>query len=405
MKFTGVKRRLRELGVQYSVMFPAKLRLVAFNKTHFFLTPEDATQWIDTNEKKLKGKDLEKIKQELAEFFEINEGSADALTVWESMKAYLRGLLFRDISRCKRKSRETERSGVSVSETPEILEVFADFYADLYSSRVDGSVGNAVAFLEELELPRLSDTDREDFEAPITEEELGRVLQSMANGKAPGVDGFPAEIYKNMGEVLIPRLKTVLEEARNGGSLPASMREAVIVVIPKEGKDLKQPESYRPISLLTIDVKLLAKMMYLGSGLCCVGALAGLSTQGTARLGNTLGMIGVAGGIAATFGALKPNPELLAQMSGALALGGTIGLTIAKRIQISDLPQLVAAFHSLVGLAAVLTCVAEYMIEYPHFATDPAANLTKIVAYLGTYIGGVTFSGSLIAYGKLQGVL
>ncbi|XP_077141519.1 NAD(P) transhydrogenase, mitochondrial [Ranitomeya variabilis] len=147
------------------------------------------------------------------------------------------------------------------------------------------------------------------------------------------------------------------------------------------------------------------QMMYLGSGLCCVGALAGLSTQGTARLGNTLGMIGVAGGIAATFGALKPNPELLAQMSGALALGGTIGLTIAKRIQISDLPQLVAAFHSLVGLAAVLTCVAEYMIEYPHFATDPAANLTKIVAYLGTYIGGVTFSGSLIAYGKLQGVL
>uniref|UniRef100_A0A8C5TRM8 proton-translocating NAD(P)(+) transhydrogenase n=1 Tax=Malurus cyaneus samueli TaxID=2593467 RepID=A0A8C5TRM8_9PASS len=144
------------------------------------------------------------------------------------------------------------------------------------------------------------------------------------------------------------------------------------------------------------------QMMYLGSGLCCVGALAGLSTQGTARLGNALGMIGVAGGLAATLGSLNPSPELLAQMSGAMALGGTIGLTIAKRIQITDLPQLVAAFHSLVGLAAVLTCVAEYMIEYPHFATDPAANLTKIVAYLGTYIGGVTFSGSLIAYGKLQ---
>ncbi|XP_028658318.1 NAD(P) transhydrogenase, mitochondrial isoform X1 [Erpetoichthys calabaricus] len=147
------------------------------------------------------------------------------------------------------------------------------------------------------------------------------------------------------------------------------------------------------------------QMMYLGSGLCCVGALAGLSTQRTARLGNALGMIGVAGGIAATLGALKPSPELLAQMSGAMAVGGSIGLTIAKRIQISDLPQLVAAFHSLVGLAAVLTCVAEYMIEFPHFATDPAADLTKIVAYLGTYIGGVTFSGSLIAYGKLQGIL
>lgn len=81
----------------------------------------------------------------------------------------------------------------------------------------------------------------------------------------------------------------------------------------------------------------------------------------------------------------------------------SLGLAIAKKIQITDLPQLVAAFHSLVGMAAVLTCVAEYMIEYPHFATDPAANLTKIVAYLGTYIGGITFSGSLVAYGKLQG--
>uniref|UniRef100_A0A8C7XKJ6 NAD(P) transhydrogenase, mitochondrial n=1 Tax=Oryzias sinensis TaxID=183150 RepID=A0A8C7XKJ6_9TELE len=147
------------------------------------------------------------------------------------------------------------------------------------------------------------------------------------------------------------------------------------------------------------------QMMYLGSGLCCVGALAGLSNQRTARLGNALGIIGVAGGLVATLGALKPSPELLAQMSAAMAVGGTAGLTIAKKIQISDLPQLVAAFHSLVGLAAVLTCVAEYMIEYPHFATDPAANLTKIVAYLGTYIGGITFSGSLVAYGKLQGLL
>ncbi|GAA6218880.1 NAD(P) transhydrogenase, mitochondrial-like [Lates japonicus] len=147
------------------------------------------------------------------------------------------------------------------------------------------------------------------------------------------------------------------------------------------------------------------QMMYLGSGLCCVGALAGLSAQGTSRLGNALGMMGVAGGIAATLGALKPSPELLSQMSLAMATGGTLGLTIAKRIEISDLPQLVAAFHSLVGLAAVLTCVAEFMIEYPHLDTHPAAGVLKTVAYLGTYIGGVTFSGSLVAYGKLQGIL
>ncbi|XP_038646769.1 NAD(P) transhydrogenase, mitochondrial-like isoform X2 [Scyliorhinus canicula] len=147
------------------------------------------------------------------------------------------------------------------------------------------------------------------------------------------------------------------------------------------------------------------QMMYLGSGLCCVGALAGLSTQSTARLGNALGMIGVAGGLAATLGGLRPSPELMAQMSGAMAVGGTLGLGIATRMQISELPQLVAAFHSLVGLAAMLTCVAEYMVEYPHFTTDSATSLTKIIAYLGTYIGGVTFSGSLVAYGKLQGLL
>lgn len=67
------------------------------------------------------------------------------------------------------------------------------------------------------------------------------------------------------------------------------------------------------------------QMMYLGSGLCCVGALAGLSAQGTSRLGNALGMMGVAGGIAATLGALKPSPELLSQMSLAMATGGTLG--------------------------------------------------------------------------------
>lgn len=73
--------------------------------------------------------------------------------------------------------------------------------------------------------------------------------------------------------------------------------------------------------------------MYLGSGLCCVGALAGLSNQKTARLGNALGMIGVVGGVAATVGALKPSPELLAQMSAAMAVGGTAGECWWRRVR------------------------------------------------------------------------
>lgn len=92
-------------------------------------------------------------------------------------------------------------------------------------------------------------------------------------------------------------------------------------------------------------------------------------------------------------------------MAACLGAGGALGTLIAKKIEITDLPQLVAAFHSLVGLAAVLTCGATFIHDFPSFATDPAANVIKSALFLGTYIGGVTFSGSLIAYGKLQGLL
>merc|ERR1712051_1103823 len=98
------------------------------------------------------------------------------------------------------------------------------------------------------------------------------------------------------------------------------------------------------------------QMAYLASGLSCIGALGGLSSQPTARLGNALGIIGVTSGIAATLGLLQPNPEVLTQMALVAAAGGGLGTTIAKKIEITDLPQLVAAFHSLVGMAAMLTC-------------------------------------------------
>ena len=109
--------------------------------------------------------------------------------------------------------------------------------------------------------------------------------------------------------------------------------------------------------------------------------------------------MGVTGGIAATLGIIAPSTEVLCQMAG---VAGTV---IAKKIWITDLPQLVAAFHSLVGAAAVWTCVATYIHEFPTLATDPAANVLRTALFMGTYIGGVKFSGSLIAYGKLQGSL
>ncbi|XP_015379977.1 PREDICTED: NAD(P) transhydrogenase, mitochondrial-like [Diuraphis noxia] len=143
----------------------------------------------------------------------------------------------------------------------------------------------------------------------------------------------------------------------------------------------------------------------LGSSLCCIGAISSLSSQKTARFGNNLGIIGVSGGIISTLGYIAPSTEVLAQMIVCTGLGGAIGSIVAKRIQITDLPQLVAGFHSLVGLAAVLTCVATFMHDFSLFATDPTANVIKTSLFLGSSIGGITFSGSLIAYGKLQGIL
>lgn len=144
----------------------------------------------------------------------------------------------------------------------------------------------------------------------------------------------------------------------------------------------------------------------LTSSLCCVGALSGLASQKTARVGNTLGMIGVSGAIASTLGVLSPEYNTLVQMGSAIASGSIIGAVIANRINVTDLPQLVALFHSFVGIAATATCVSNFLTEYPHFLEDPkGAMAIKTALFLGAYIGGVTFTGSLMAYGKLQGVL
>lgn len=96
---------------------------------------------------------------------------------------------------------------------------------------------------------------------------------------------------------------------------------------------------------------------------------------------------------------------LITQMGTTMGTGALLGATVARRIAITDLPQLVAAFHSLVGMAAVLTCVSHYITECEHFIHDPAAAVVKTALFLGTYIGGITFTGSIIAYAKLQGLM
>jgi NAD(P) transhydrogenase len=137
----------------------------------------------------------------------------------------------------------------------------------------------------------------------------------------------------------------------------------------------------------------------LASALCCIGAIGGLASQETARAGNALGVIGVSLGIASTLGALVSgglSAALGVQMLSVLAVGGAAGFFVAVRTAITDLPQLVAAFHSLVGLAAAITGIVS-------FALHPGTAVPAIWA--GTLIGGITFTGSIVAFMKLNGQL
>ncbi|WZN58855.1 beta subunit of NAD(P) transhydrogenase [Chloropicon roscoffensis] len=152
----------------------------------------------------------------------------------------------------------------------------------------------------------------------------------------------------------------------------------------------------------------MTSMAYLSSSLCCIGAIASLATQSTARMGNMLGVVGVSSGIAAAIGDMGATPAVYGQLAGAMTLGGGAGVALAKSMKITDLPQMVAGFHSLVGFAATATSVASYM----HLA-DPASALDhgtldavhKTAIYLGTLIGAVTLTGSAVAFGKLHGVM
>lgn len=116
-------------------------------------------------------------------------------------------------------------------------------------------------FLDKYPLPCLSSSDASLLNAPLTEEELLEVLAHTQNSRAPGADGLLAEVYKRYSTQLIPILLKVYNLAFETGTLPASMNEALIVVLLKPGKDPSSPDSYRPISLLTFDVKLLVRVL------------------------------------------------------------------------------------------------------------------------------------------------
>ena len=144
-----------------------------------------------------------------------------------------------------------------------------------------------------------------------------------------------------------------------------------------------------------------SSIMATASALCCIGGIAGLANQSTARLGNVSGMAGVALGLSSCIGSVEWPAATYVQLAGCLGGGGALGYAIGQKVSPTSLPQTVAAFHSLVGLAAVFTGVADYLENALH---HPAAldGLHMGSIGLATMIGGVTATGSLIAFGKLN---
>ncbi|KAH7334398.1 NAD(P) transhydrogenase beta subunit-domain-containing protein [Rhizoctonia solani] len=139
---------------------------------------------------------------------------------------------------------------------------------------------------------------------------------------------------------------------------------------------------------------------YLTSSLLCFGGLSGLASQTTARQGNTLGILGVGSGIVSSLAAVGfPTPVLL-QFGALASIGGLLGRWIGRRITGTELPQTVAALHSVVGLAAVLTSIGSVMAEVGHVELS---TLHMVTAYLGVLVGGITFTGSIVAFLKLAG--
>ena len=145
--------------------------------------------------------------------------------------------------------------------------------------------------------------------------------------------------------------------------------------------------------------------LYLISAVLFIFALRGLSHPRSARLGNILGIIGMVIAIFTTL--MIKNVIGYFEIIAGILVGGAIGTLIALRIQMTALPQLVAAFHSLVGLAAVFVAAAAfYEPESFGIGTVGLISSSSLVEMsIGTFIGAITFSGSVLAFGKLQGAI
>ncbi|MCA8091905.1 Re/Si-specific NAD(P)(+) transhydrogenase subunit beta [Burkholderia anthina] len=146
----------------------------------------------------------------------------------------------------------------------------------------------------------------------------------------------------------------------------------------------------------------LTTVSYIGAAILFILSLGGLANPETARRGNLLGMIGMLIAVLATVLGPRVSAAGIPYVIAALVVGGAVGLYAAKKVQMTQMPELVALMHSLVGLAACLVGFASYIDTSVQF-TGAEKAIHEVEIYVGILIGAVTFAGSIIAFGKLSG--
>jgi NAD(P) transhydrogenase subunit beta len=146
----------------------------------------------------------------------------------------------------------------------------------------------------------------------------------------------------------------------------------------------------------------LSTIAYLGAAILFILSLGGLSNPETSRRGNLYGIVGMSIAVLATILGPRVTPEGIPWIIAALLVGGSIGLYAARKVQMTQMPELVALMHSLVGLAACLVGFASY-IDTSVVYEGAEKTIHEVEIYIGILIGAVTFSGSVIAFGKLSG--
>ncbi|XP_053548919.1 cilia- and flagella-associated protein 46-like [Bombina bombina] len=242
--------------------------------------------------KKLHTERLERLREQLADKFHLYRSSPtlvnyqkymdtkkeyDALLAYQASQALLRtrgryyrfgdksGRLLASLVNLKSSTRfiaAIRSMGTLTKDPKRIVETFASYYSDLYASNMGDAEETKRAFWDSIELPQVSEDQLSKLNAPISREEVDRTIMTLNLGKAAGPDGLPIEFYRLLKNRVVPVLTDLFQNYFTEANKPTkTFTAAHITLIPKAGKDALLPESYRPISLLNSDYKILTKLL------------------------------------------------------------------------------------------------------------------------------------------------